>query len=112
MPIIRPLSASLVDRLAPSLAVLGVPLACQLAAGFNGHVPDSLWWLLVISLWGALTGGALLVLALYSLGARLGNWFIARRQVRPRWHHGVVAGCPAFSASAARSSSRSWMRWS
>lgn len=48
MPIIRPLSASLVDRLAPSLAVLGVPLACQLAAGFNGHVPDSLWWLLVI----------------------------------------------------------------
>ena len=61
MPIIRPLSASLVDRLAPSLAVLGVPLACQLAAGFNGHVPDSLWWLLVISLWGALTGGALLV---------------------------------------------------
>ena len=107
---VRPLSASLIDRLAPSLAVVSVPLACHLAAGFNGHVPDGLWLLLVASLWGALTGGALLVLALCSLVAHLYNWLTARRQARPRWHHGVVAGCPAFSASAARSSSRSWMR--
>lgn len=111
---IRPLSASLIDRLAPSLAVVSVPLACQLAAGFNSHIPDGLWLLLVISLWGALTGGALLVLALCSFVAHLYNWFTTQRQSRPRWHHGVVAGCPAFSASAsaARSSSRSRMRWS
>jgi hypothetical protein len=58
----------------PSLALIGLPLAFQLAAAVPAIVPEGMWLILVLSIWASLTMGMWLI---FALGAFV--WSTVRR---------------------------------
>lgn len=58
----------------PSLALIGLPLAFQLAAAVPAAVPEGMWLILVLSIWASLTMGMWVV---FALGAFV--WSAVRR---------------------------------